>query len=296
MNTIAVTKSEKIFHACNYMLLIGLSLLFLIPFLSVLATSFVSEAEAAKRGAFILLPQTFDLTAYKMIFSKSSLLLNAYKITIFRVIVGTLLNLLFTSMLAYGLSKRSLPGRNLIVTIVFLTMIFSGGLIPTFLLIDNLGLRNSIWVMVIPSLISAWNMFIMRTFFMNIPQEIEESAIVDGANPPTILLKIIFPLALPSFATIGLFYAVGHWNAWFDAAIYMDDVRKMPLQMVMRNILLSGVMTDQESSPGQLYESLPPPQTIKSAVIIVCTLPILLIYPFIQKYFVKGAMIGSVKG
>ncbi|GAA3407875.1 carbohydrate ABC transporter permease [Paenibacillus hodogayensis] len=296
MHPYARTKSETVFHAVNAVLLVVVSLAFLIPFLMVLSTSFVSEAESARRGAFILVPQTFDLSAYKLIFSKSSALLGAYQVTLFRVAVGTTLNLVVTAMLAYGLAKRTLPGRNGIVTFIFVTMIFSGGLVPSFMLIDAMGLRNSVWVLVLPGLVSAWNMFIMRTFFLNIPPELEESAVVDGANAFTILWRIILPVSLPSFATIGLFYAVGHWNAWFDAAIYIDDQAKMPVQMVMRNILLSGLMAQSDMPHDQLVEALPPPQTLKSAVIIVCTLPIVVVYPFIQKYFVKGAMIGSVKG
>lgn len=294
MNRLAQTAGEAWFYRINALLLVVVSLAFLIPFLMVLSTSFVSEGEAARRGAFILVPQSLDFAAYRIILGKASLLLGAYKITLFRVIVGTFCNLLVTAMLAYGLARRSLPGKNAVVTMIFITMIFSGGLIPSFMLMDALGLRNSVWVLVLPGLVSAWNTIVMRTFFQGLPAEIEESAVVDGANPPTILLRIVFPLSLPAFATIGLFYAVGHWNAWFDAAIYIDDVRKLPVQMLMRNILLSGQIGNQDQY--QVLEALPPAETLKSAVIMVCTLPILLAYPFVQKYFVKGALVGSVKG
>lgn len=296
MSGITSSKREKVFYGLNAIALVVLSCCFLLPFLMVLSTSFVSEQESIRRGSFILIPHELDFTAYKIILGQSSLLLNAYKVTIFRVVVGTLLNLLVTSMLAYGLSKKTLPGRSLIVAFIFVTMIFNGGLIPTFMLIDALGLRNSLWVLILPGLVSAWNMFIMRTFFMNIPAELEESAHIDGANAFTVLWRIIVPLSLPSLVTIGLFYGVAHWNAWFDAAIYIDDVRKLPLQMVMRNLLLSGITNQDQFPQASTFETLPPAETIKSAVIMVCTLPILLLYPFIQKYFVKGALIGSVKG
>ncbi|HHY22654.1 MAG TPA: carbohydrate ABC transporter permease, partial [Clostridiaceae bacterium] len=273
-----------------------LSLTFIVPFLIVLSTSFVSEEEVMRRGAFILMPQKLDLTAYKMLLSGGSILFNAYKVTIFRVVVGTLLNLTFTSMLAYGLSKKNLPGRNLFITMIFITMLFGGGLIPTYMLIKGLRLVNSIWVMIIPGLISAWNMIIMRNFFYTIPDSLEESATLDGATPMQILLKIIFPLSLPAFATIGLFYAVGHWNAWFDAAIYINDRNKMPVQIIMRNIVLTMTTQDVNNEFISDFGVRPPAQTLKSAVIIISTIPILCIYPFLQKHFVKGIMIGSIKG
>lgn len=296
MNSLTSNTRERIFSFVNMAVLLLLCSCFVIPFLMVFSTSFISDEESIRRGSFVLIPYSIDLTAYKIILGQSSLLLNAYKVTLFRVIVGSVLNVIVTAMLAYGLSKKTVPGRNIIVTFVFLTIIFNGGLIPTFMLIDGLGLRNSVWVLILPGLVSAWNMFIMRTFFLNIPAELEESATIDGANAVTILWRIILPLSLPSIATIGLFYGVGHWNAWFDAAIYIDDVNKMPIQMVMRNILLSGITNQDQFPQAQLFEQLPPAETLKSAVIIVCTTPILLVYPFIQKYFVKGALIGSVKG
>jgi putative aldouronate transport system permease protein len=295
VSVIKPTKGENIFKGFNYIFQTLLSLTFIVPFLIVLSTSFVSEEEVMRRGAFILMPQKLDLTAYKMLLSGGSILFNAYKVTIFRVVVGTLLNLTFTSMLAYGLSKKNLPGRNLFITMIFITMLFGGGLIPTYMLIKGLRLVNSIWVMIIPGLISAWNMIIMRNFFYTIPDSLEESATLDGATPMQILLKIIFPLSLPAFATIGLFYAVGHWNAWFDAAIYINDRSKMPVQIIMRNIVLTMTTQDVNNEFISDFGVRPPAQTLKSAVIIVSTIPILCIYPFLQKHFVKGIMIGSIK-
>jgi putative aldouronate transport system permease protein len=213
------------------------------------------------------------------------------------VLVGTLLNLAFTATFAYALSKRDLPGRTFLTVYVFITMIFSGGLIPTFVLVDTLRLMNSVWALIIPALMNPWWMLIMRNFFMAIPPEIEEAAIVDGATPPVILWKVILPLSLPSLATIGLFYAVWHWNEWFSAAIYLRDMTKYPIQLILRSVLYMG----QGSYRGELQmimeaSVLPPAQTLKSAMIIVSTMPILAVYPFIQGYFVKGVMVGSVKG
>ena len=203
----------------------------------------------------------------------------------------------FTATFAYALSKKDLPGRTFLTLLVFITMIFSGGLIPSFVLIDTVGLMNTVWVMIIPSLMNPWWMLIMRNFFMAIPQEIEEAAIIDGATPPMILWKVILPLSLPSLTTIGLFYAVFHWNEWFSAAIYLKDQVNYPIQLVLRAVLYIG----QGSYRGELQqmmeaEVMPPAQTLKSAMIVVCTVPILMVYPFIQKYFVKGVMVGSVQG
>jgi putative aldouronate transport system permease protein len=285
--------SEKLFHVITHLFLIVLSLAFLIPFVMIIATSFMSESESIRRGAaYVLYPYAFDLTAYKLLMSKGTIVINGYQITLFRVLVGTFLNLLFTATLAYGLARKTLPGRNLIVTLIFFTMIFSGGLIPNYLLINALGLKNSIWVLVVPTLISTWNVFIMRNFFLSIPDELEESAVIDGANVPMILWKIVLPLSLPAIATIGLFYAVYHWNEWFHASIYINDQTKMPIQVILRNLIMTSVIQDVPVETSEL----PPPETLKAAMIVVSTLPILAVYPFIQKYFVKGTLMGSIKG
>ncbi|MCV4234607.1 carbohydrate ABC transporter permease [Virgibacillus sp. LDC1] len=288
------TTSERVFDVANIVFLIFLSLMFVIPFLAVLSTSFISAEESMRRGAFVLIPERLDFAAYDVLLNRGKIILNAYQVTIFRVVVGTILNLLFTSMLAYGLARRSLPGRNGLVLFIFLTMIFQGGLIPNYMLMDTLGLKDTLWVLILPSLISAWNLFILRNFFMGLPEELEESAVIDGATPLLILFKIVIPLSMPAMATIGLFYAVHHWNDWFGASIYINDVNKMPVQVIMRNILLTGITQNE----AQLeYVSNPPPAaTLKSAVIMISTLPILFVYPFLQKYFVKGVMVGSIKG
>ncbi|WP_028612276.1 carbohydrate ABC transporter permease [Paenibacillus harenae] len=294
MSALKPAASERAFDAVNIVLLIVLSLLFLIPFLAVIATSFISAEESMRRGAFVLIPEKLDLSAYDMLLNRGMIIYNAYKVTLFRVTAGTFLNLLLTATLAYGLARRTLPGRNVLVLIIFLTMIFHGGLIPNYMLIDKLGLKDTLWVLIFPGLISAWNLFIMRNFFLTLPEELEESAIIDGASPPLILWKIVVPLSMPAFATIGLFYAVHHWNDWFSASIYINDQSKMPIQVVMRNILLSGLLQDE--TQVELVRDPPPAATLKSAVIVISTLPIMFVYPFIQKYFVRGMMVGSIKG
>lgn len=287
---------ETTFQIVNYSFLTLISLSFIIPFLVVLATSFVSENELIARGNFILIPKDLDFTAYNLLLSKGSLIYNAYGITFLRVLIGTLLNLAFTAMMAYGLARRDLPGRNGLITLVFITMLIGGGLVPNYLLMKSIHLLNTFWVMIIPGLISSWNLIIMRNFFMQIPVELEESAIIDGASPLGVLVRIVFPLSLPTFATIGLFYAVGHWNAWFDAAIYINNTQMHPLQLILRQVVLS--MTSEEINTTMTAGMMerPTAQSLKAAAIIATTVPILFVYPFLQKYFVKGVLTGSIKG
>lgn len=287
---------ETVFQIANYTGLTLLALAFVLPFLMVLSTSLVGEAELIRRGSFILIPEQFDFAAYRVLLSSGSALYNAYGVTIARVVIGTSLNLFFTAMLAYGLSRKSLPGRNAIIMFVFITMLFSGGLIPNYLLMKFLHLTNTFWVMIIPGLISAWNMLIMKSFFAQLPENLEESATIDGASPLRILTNIVFPLSLPTFATIGLFYGVAHWNAWFDAVIYISDVNKFPVQVLMRNIVLT--MTNQDFAANIMSDlsAKPTPQSLKGAMIMVTTLPIVCVYPFLQKHFVKGVLTGSLKG
>lgn len=291
---VKLSRGERIFEIFNYTFLILMALVFIVPLLNVLVNSFISEAEYARRGNFILIPQQPVLSAYQFLLGRGSVVVNAYMITLFRVIVGTFLNIMFTASLAYVLARRDLPGRTALTLFVFITMVFSGGLIPTFILVDNLGLIDNPWVLILPGLINPWFMLIMRNFFMALPQELEEAAIVDGAGPATILFRIVLPLSLPSIATIGLFYAVAHWNAWFDAAIYMKDIHRMPVQVILRSILQQALMNDPEAFIN--IQVMPPTVAIQSAMVVISTVPILVVYPFLQKYFVKGALVGSIKG
>lgn len=291
-----VSFGERLFRVSNYVFLLLLSLTFLIPFVVILSTSFVSETELIRRGSFILFPQKFDFTAYKVLLSGTSSLYHAYLITILRVVVGTTLNLVVTGMMAYGLARKRLPGRNVVIALVFVTMLIDGGLIPNYLLMKGLHLTNTFWVMILPGLVSAWYLIIMKNFFTQIPDSLEESAMMDGASPLRVLVSIVFPLSLPTFATIGLFYAVGHWNAWFDAMIYINDTDKLPVQAIMRQIVLQYSAVDINQSVFSSLAEKPTAESVKAAAIIVTTLPILFVYPFLQKHFVKGVLTGSVKG
>jgi putative aldouronate transport system permease protein len=285
-----LSRGEKLFGILNAIFLTLLSLAFVFPLIFVVSNSLVSEAEVVRRGTFVLFPEEPSFTAYKTIFD-SSIIGQAYFNTLLRLLVGVTLNLLFTATLAYALAKRTLPGRNLLTLFIFIPLIFSGGIIPLYLLIQALGLRNSFWSMILPVLVNPFWLLIMRNFFMAIPQELEEAAVMDGASPPIILLRVILPLSMPIFTTIGLFYAVFHWNAWFDAAIFIDLAEKQPVQMLLRNVLMSGVLNDPAMADYR-----PPGEALKAALTVVSSVPILCVYPFIQRYFVKGVMIGGVKG
>ena len=288
-----LSRGEKIGHAVIYIALIALTLGFLIPFLVILSTSFISEAEYARRG-YVIFPELIDFGAYEILFGRSRVILNAYGVTVFRVVVGTALNLVFTVSMAYVLAQKDLPGRIPLTIFVFFTMIFNGGLIARFLVVDALALRNTVWSMIFPGLISAWNLFIMRNFFMSLPAELSEAAVVDGASPLLILIRIILPLSMPVIATIGLFYAVYHWNAWFDAAIYIDRSDLRPLQIILRGLLQSTTLEGMEQI--SFVDKAPPAASLRSALIVISTLPMLFVYPFVQRYFVKGILVGGVKG
>ncbi len=295
---VKASRGERIFYVCNYIFLTVVGLLFLVPFLSVLSTSFISTAEWARRGNFVLFPETPTLEAYRFLFGGSkSTVIRAYQVTLFRTIVGTAMCLAVTGLGAYVLARRNLPGRTFLTLLVFIPMVFSGGLIPFYLVVDTVRLTSSIWLLIIPFLVNPWWLLIMRNFLMTIPAELEEAALIDGANPLTVLIKVYLPLSMPALTTIGLFYAVWHWNGWFYAAVFNSDRNLYPIQVILRSILYIG----DASNRGDMNimfeaETMPPSQTLKAAMIIVTTVPILLVYPFIQKYFVKGLLIGGVKG
>lgn len=288
---IKLTIGEKAWQSTVYFILIVLSLLCLLPFLYVVAVSITPESEVLRRG-IVIIPESFTFAAYKEVFISNGIG-QAYKITLFRTIVGTALNVFFTVIAAYPLSKKYLPGRSPFLLFIVFTMMFSGGLIPTYLLIRSLGMLNSPWVLIVPHLISAFNLVIIKGFFEQLPAEIEESARVDGASELQSLWKIILPLSMPVLATISLFYAVGHWNSYFDAIVYINDANLMPLQVVLRNILLNIANQSAESmaNTGTVSQF-----AVQMAAVVVTTVPILIVYPFMQKHFTKGMLMGSIKG
>lgn len=269
----------------------------IIPFIHILSLSF-SPSYVATKGGLHLLPVDFTLDNYMKVFS-NDFIWRGYKNTLIRTSVGTPLSLMVTSLGAYALAKKSFPNRQFWTFFVVFTMFFSGGLIPTYLLIKNLGIMNTYAAMILPRLTSAYYLIIMRNFFMALPEELEESCMIDGAGRFTIFFKIVLPLSKPILATIGLWLVVAYWNEWYEIMLYIQDESKFVLQIVLRRIIISGTqqMMDLTTSGAMLQEeTLASPEGLKSASIFVATLPILCVYPFIQKYFVKGIMIGSLKG
>ena len=298
---VSATKGDKIFNAANLTILILLSVLFLMPFYLVFTSSIVSETERNLRGMAIFIPHSFDLSAYKTVLGEGTIIYRAYFNTLVRMVCGTFLSMVVTVMAAYALARRDLPMRKGLTFFFFFTILFngqasvsSGTLVPTFILINSLGWFNTYAALIFPSLVNAWWMLLLRNFFMEIPTALEESAALDGASPPRILLQIILPLSLPSLMTIGLYYAVWHWNQWFDAFIFILDYDMMPLQNVLREIVFSTNLTN--ASLARLDAAGLPSEKLKSVTIIISTVPFLCLYPFIQKYFVRGVMVGSIKG
>ena len=285
---------ENFFNFLIIIILLTLTLSFLLPFIIVLSTSLISELEWAERGGHVLYPKNLSFAAYEILFGKSYVLFNAYQITFLRVTLGTFCNMIFTTSLAYALAQKDLPGRVPLTFLVFFTMIFNGGLIPHFLLVDFLNLRNTIFALFVPTLINGWYLLIMRNFFMKIPRDLVDAAIIDGASPFKILVNVVLPLSMPVIATISLFYAVYHWNEWFYASIYISENDMKPMQIILRGLLNQATMQGIDNI--SFMEEPPPAASLRSALIIFSTVPILLVYPFIQRYFIKGIMVGGVKG
>lgn len=266
------------------------------PFIYVIAGSFATEKELTER-AFFLIPHTFSLNAYKYIV-RTGEVFRGLKNSLIITVIGTACSLFLTSTFAYPLSKSHFRGKNLIMNLVIVTMVFSGGLIPTFLVVRHLGLYNHFAAVILVGAISPFNMIIMKTFFQGIPIEIEEAAIIDGCNDWSIFWRFYIPLSKPVIASIGLFCAVSLWNDYFNAMIYLAEPAKETVQVVLRRIVLLASGGDQINSQAFDFDALgvPPDKAVKMAATVVATIPILVVYPFIQKYFAKGVMVGAVKG
>jgi len=292
------TSTEKFFHILIIVLLLALSLSIIFPFLNIIALSFNGGKDAAKGGIYFW-PRAFTLDNYKEVFSDNSII-NAYKITISRTVIGTALSLFFTAMAAYALKCKTLPGRKFIMLMIVFTMLFSGGVIPYYMLIKAVHLKNNYLVYIIPGLYSAWNIIMMRTFFESIPNSLEESARLDGCGYFGTFFRIIIPLSKPVIAVVGLFCAVGHWNDWFTGAFYVTAKDLIPVSTLLQQMLsnqqkMSSLISNSPMAASRA-KMLVTGDSLKMATVVVTTLPIMCVYPFIQKYFAKGAMIGAVKG
>lgn len=289
MNYVKSGKQDKLFDILNGMFFIIVSIIMLYPFWQEVCISLSSGAEAT-RGGFFLLPRRFTTEAYAVIMS-TSFIWTAYRNSIFTTIAATVLGVFFTALTAYPMSKRKLPGNKAVTFMVVFSMIFSGGIIPTYIIVNKLGLTNSLWALVLVPLIGPFNTIVMRNFFEAIPEEIEESAFIDGANPLRIFFTLVLPLSKPVLATISLWIAVFTWNNFMGALIYLNDRDKYTLPRLIRDVIGGQMFARETGEGGQLAI-----ESVIGATIVATVLPIMCIYPFLQKYFVKGVMVGSVKG
>lgn len=280
---------DKIFNTIIYVVLGLCGLVAILPILYVVSVSITPFGEVLRNGGFILFPKEITFSAYRTLLTESNIP-KAFQITVLITVIGTAVNLVLTGLMAYPLSRRNLPGRNFFLLMIVFTLLFSGGLIPTYLVVKSMGLLDSIWAMILPNAVWSFNVLIMKSFFEGLPEELFESARMDGAKEFRILLQIVTPLSVPVLLTVGLFYLVGHWNEFFQAIFYVTDRTLYPLQVVVREILM------QSQQPLENAENMMPTQTMQMASVMIASLPVIVIYPFLQKHFTKGMLLGSIKG
>lgn len=286
-----VSRGMRIFRALNLVFLLLVVFLTVYPFLNVIAQSFSSEG-FINAGQVNLFPMGFNTETYKLILADSTFWTN-YRNTVLYTVVATIISMVLTTSFAYALAKKDLKGRSVFVGIAVFTMFFNGGLIPNYVLISSLGMRDSIWAVVLPNAISVFNLLIMKSFFENMPRELEEAAAIDGLSQYGVLFKVVLPLSKAIVATMVLFYAVANWNSWFQAFLYLDKPELFPVTIYLRN-MIAGVTT--AGSAGGTAENVGQiAANIQSVTIVLTVIPILCIYPFVQKYFFAGVMLGSVK-
>ncbi|RAW13974.1 MULTISPECIES: carbohydrate ABC transporter permease [Paenibacillus] len=295
------SRSDKVFLWCNYIYLTIALVIVLYPLLYIISAS-ISDPKFVSSGEMWLLPKGITFEGYARVFENTNIWIG-YKNTIIYTVLGTLVNLMVTLPAAYALSRSDFVGRGFFMAMFMVTMFFSGGLVPSYLLVKDLGMVNSIWALILPGAASIWNIIVCRTFFQStIPKELQEAAHIDGCTNTRLFIRIVLPLSMPIIAVMALFYGVGHWNSYFSAMIYLNDSSKYPLQLFLRQILVLQEMAAQgggaidTSSATAMNSKAEIAALVKYAVIIVSTLPVIAIYPFLQRYFVQGVMIGSVKG
>ncbi|UQZ82957.1 L-arabinose transport system permease protein AraQ [Paenibacillus konkukensis] len=291
--------SDRIFGGVNKLFLFVVFIIVLYPIVYVISAS-ISDPVYVNQGQMWLFPKGITFEGYQRVFQNPEIW-SGYRNTIMYTVLGTLINLLFTLPGAYALSRKDLKGRGVMMGLIVFTMFFGGGLIPTFLLVSNLGMLNTVWALIIPNAVAVYNLIICRTFFqMNIPQELQESAEIDGCSNTMLFVKIVLPLSAPIIAVMALYYGVTHWNSYFSAIIYLKDRSLYPLQLILREILVQNQMSDTMMMTGDDMEAMAKQariaDIIKYAVMIVSSLPIIIVYPFMQRFFMKGVLIGSVKG
>jgi putative aldouronate transport system permease protein len=291
-----VSLGGRLFNGLNTILLVVIGLVTLFPLYYVFVISFTEPHEYLMKNGFVLFPQNWSLVSYKYLLNT-----DAFKVAMlnstFLATVGTGLSLIFTAAMAFGMSRKRLRGRKIMMMMVLLTILFNPGIIPNYIVVRDFGLINSIWSLIIPVLVSGWNVILMKSFFDSIPVELEDAAMIDGCTDLGTFFRIVLPLSAPALAAFGLFYAVGYWNTFFNAILYINDFTKVPLQVVLRNMLIeSDTTTGGAAAVEMMSENQLPTQTLKMAAVVIATVPILAVYPFLQKHFAKGVMLGSVKG
>ena len=286
---------DQVVQVLIYVFIGAFALVTLLPFVYIVAGSFATERELTER-AFFLFPREISFNAYQYIF-KTGDAIKGLRNTIFVTVVGVMINMTFSCLLAYPLSKPYFRGRNFFTNMVIITMLFSGGMVPSYILITSvLNIDNSYWALWLPGAINPFNMIIIKNYFQGLPVELEEAARMDGCNVGQIFLKIVLPLSKPVLASVALFYAVTHWNSYFDAMMYISDPAKEVIQIVLRRIIFATSSVATESGFDWGIFGMPPEKAVKMATTVVATIPILIVYPFVQKYFTQGVMVGSVKG
>lgn len=294
-NKIKRSVGDQIIQVLIYVFIGAFALCMVLPFLYVIAGSFATERELTER-AFFIIPHEFSTNAYRYI-TNDGAIFRGLKNSLFVTVVGTIVDMAFTTTFAYPLSRKYLKGRNIFMNMVIVTMLFSGGMIPGYLLVSNLNLLDTYAALILPGAISVFNMVIVKNFFQEIPAELEEAAKIDGSSDIGIFFKIILPLSKPVLASISLFYAVGHWNEYFNAMLYIRDPNKEVVQIALRRIVLLAGGANPDGSPIDFGDlGAPPEKAVKMAATVVSTVPILVVYPFVQKYFTQGVMVGAVKG
>lgn len=289
------SRGEKVFEAAVYLIATLFCLFCLFPFAIILGSSFETEANFAVHG-FPIIPRDFTLSAYEVVLGDSQIF-KSYGVTIFTTVAGTIFSMFLTITMAYPLSLKKLKFRNAITFFTYFTMLFGGGLVPTYLLISKtLGMKDNIWVLILPIAFSAWNMFLMRNFFAGIPVELSESAYIDGANDFQILWKVILPVSKPGLATISLFYALGYWNQWYNAMLYLEDKSLFPLQYLLMSMLRNAEALREMAMTSGISMGAIPTNSLRMATTVVAIGPVILLYPFAQKYFTSGLTVGAIKG
>lgn len=285
------TPAGRVFDVFNHIFLLLIALVTFLPFVYVVAGSFATEAELARR-AFFLFPETITLDAYKYIFSTNTFI-RSIGVSVFVTIAGTLVSLALSLTMAYPLSRKGFTGRALFLNLVVFTMVFNGGMIPTYMIVKSVGLLDSLWALILPVAINPFYLIIIKTFFQHLPSELEDAAKIDGCSEVGIFMRIVLPLSKPVIATFTLFYAVFYWNDFFNALLYISDSAKWPVQLLLQQLIM---IANVDFGEMNTLLTEPPEESLKLAVIVVATLPILVFYPFLQKHFAKGVLLGSVKG